>query len=130
MTKHEEAKIQEAIVKRFNELVFYKQLNRLCVLYSNRNENKGLISGAIYKRMGRKSGVPDLSLIYDGKIAFIEVKSPSAHRTTKGVETKSKGMSEDQISFYEQFIKPMEIQFAVVSSVKDFENFIWFLKKI
>ncbi len=125
MTKHEEAKIQEAIVKRFNELVFYKQLNRLCVLYSNRNENKGLISGAIYKRMGRKSGVPDLSLIYDGKIAFIEVKSPSAHRTTKGVETKSKGMSEDQISFYEQFIKPMEIQFAV-----DFENFIWFLKKI
>lgn len=129
MSKFEEAKIQEAIVRRFNELVVYKQVKRPCVLYSNRNENKGLITGAIYKRMGRKSGVPDLSLIYDGKIAYIEVKTPAVHRTKKGLETKSKGMSEDQIDFYEEFIKPMNIPFAVCSSVVDFENFIWFLKK-
>jgi len=129
MAKFEEAKIQEAIVKRFNELVFYRQLSKLCVLYSNRNENKGLATGSIYKRMGRKAGIPDLTLIYDGKIAYIEVKSPSVHRTKKGIETKSKGMSEDQINFHDEYIKPMRISFAVCSSVNDFENFIWFLKK-
>ena len=55
MSKFEESRIQEAIVKRFNELVFYKQFNKLCFLYSNRNENKGIISGARYKKQGTKN---------------------------------------------------------------------------
>jgi len=130
MAKFEEAKIQEAIVNRFNELVFYRQLNQLCFLYSNRNENKGIATGAIYKRMGRKAGIPDLTLVYGkGCIAYIEVKTPSTHKTKKGVETKSKGMSEDQIDFYNEYIEPMQIPFAVCSSINDFENFVWFLKK-
>ena len=132
--RHEEAKIQEAIVRAFNELVQLNQLTQPCLLYSNRNENKGLITGASYKRMGSVAGVPELTLIYksnaDGdQIAYIEVKTPKAHRTSKGVETKSKGMSEDQIDFYEKYTKPMGIKFAVVSSVTDFLNFIWFLRK-
>lgn len=129
MSKFEESNIQEAIVKRFNELVHYKQLNQLCVLYSNRNENKGIISGVRYKKQGRIPGVPDLTLIYGGKIAYIELKTPSRHRTSKGVETKSKGMSDEQIEFYNKYIEPMKIPFAVCSSVVDFENFIWFLRK-
>lgn len=129
MSKFEESRIQEAIVRRFNELTLYNQLTRLCVLYSNRNENKGIISGARYKKQGRVAGVPDLTLIYGGNIAYIEVKIPSTHRTKKGIETKSRGMSKDQIKFYNNYIKPMDIPFAVVSSVTDFENFIWFLKK-
>lgn len=141
MSKFEEEKIQEAIVRRFNELVYYKQLNRLCVLYSNRNENnvggyKGIASGARFKRMGRLAGVPDISIVYKdslsstgANIAYIEVKTPSSHRTSKGAETKSKGMNEAQIEFYDKFIEPLKIPFAVCSSVADFENFIWFLKK-
>jgi len=128
MSKFEEATIQEAIVRHFNQLVLHKQL-KPCILYSNRNENKGIASGARYKRQGRLAGVPDLSLIYDGKIAYIEVKTPSEHRTTKGIETKSRGMSKDQIAFHDKYIKPMGIKFGVVSSVVDFENFIWFLKQ-
>jgi hypothetical protein len=127
MSKFEESRIQEAIVKRFNELVLYKQI-KPALLYSNRNENKGLISGARYKRQGRVAGVPDLTLIWYGGFMYIEVKTPSAHRTTKGIETKSKGMSEDQILFHENYIKPFKIPFEVVSSIADFENAIWFLK--
>lgn len=141
MNNHQEEKIQEAIVKRFNELVFYKQIHPNCFLYSNRNENnvggaKGIASGARFKRMGRLAGVPDLTLISTGyhnlkkaEIAYIEVKTPKEHRTSKGVETKSKGMNQAQIDFYNKFIDPMNIPFAVCSSVTDFENFIWFLKK-
>lgn len=130
MSKFGESNIQEAIVKRFNELVYYKQLNCLCVLYSNRNENKGIISGARYKRQGRISGVPDLTIIYDGKIAFVEVKTPARHKTSKGVETKSRGLEDSQVEFIKNYIEPMNIPFAVCSSVVDFENFIYFLKKI
>ncbi len=134
MSKFEESKIQEDIIKRFNQLVQHNQLDRLCVLYSNRNENnhtglKAQIQGAKYNRMGRLKGVPDLSLIIGGIINYIEVKTPKVHRTSKGVETKSKGMSEEQIKFHDTYIVPMKIRFAVVSSVADFENFIWFLKK-
>lgn len=140
--KREEEKIQEAIVKRFNELVHYKQLHSYCLLYSNRNENniggaKGITSGARFKRMGRVPGCPDLTLIYKhplnangANIAYIEVKIPSQHRTSKGAETKSKGMNEAQIEFYDKYIDPLGINFAVCSSVADFENFIWFLKKL
>ena len=141
MSKFEEEKIQEAIVKRFNELVYYKQLHQYSILYSNRNENnvggfKGIASGARFKRMGRLAGVPDLTLIYKdpksatgANIAYIEVKTPSSHRTSKGLETKSKGMNEAQIEFHQRYIEPLGIKFVVVSSVADFENFIWFLKK-
>lgn len=141
MAKFEEEKIQEAIVKRFNELVYYKQVCKYSVLYSNRNENndgglKGIVSGARFKRMGRLAGVPDLTLIYKdplsatgANIAYIEVKTPSAHKTSKGIETKSKGMNEAQIEFYNKYIEPLSIKFAVCSSVPDFENFIRFLKK-
>ncbi len=134
MAKFEEAKIQEAIVRRFNELSHYNQFNKLCLLYSNRNENnhtglKAQIQGAKYNRMGRLKGVPDLSLIVDSVISYIEVKIPKVHKTSKGIETKSRGMSEDQIKFHDTYIVPMGIEFAVVSSVVDFENFIWFLLK-
>ena len=133
MSKFEEEKIQDSIVKRFNELKHYKQLNYGMVLYSNRNENniggaKGIASGARYKRMGRRAGVPDLSIIdQDGKIYYVEVKTPSAHRTKEGVERKSRGMNEAQIEFYNNVIEPYGIEFAVVSSVKDFEDFIKFI---
>ena len=134
MSKFEKSRIQEAIVKRFNELVFYKQLNQLCCLYSNQNEQdynskKAAAQGARYNRMGRKKGIPDLSLIYGGRITYIEVKTPKAYRTTKGVERKSRGMSESQIEFHDKYIKPMNIPFAVVSSVKEFEDFIKILSK-
>lgn len=139
MKRIEEA-IQQQIVNHFWTL---KQLNQFripCVLYSNRNENnvggaKGISSGARFKRMGRLAGIPDLSLIYKdplsatgAKIVFIEVKKPAAHKTKKGKDTKSKGMSEDQIDFYNKYIQPMNIPFEVCSSVNDFDNFIWFLK--
>lgn len=129
MAKYEEAIIQESIVRAFNQLKKMNDFNEPCVMYSNRNENKGLITGAIYKRMGRLAGVPDLTLVYSGKIAYIEVKTPKAHRTSKGLETKSKGMSEDQIKFHDEYIVPMGIKFSVVSSIDDFLNFIWFLRK-
>jgi hypothetical protein len=129
MSKFEESRIQEAIVKRFNELVFYKQFNKLCFLYSNRNENKGIISGARYKKQGRLAGVPDLTLVCQGMLAYIEVKTPRAHRTPKSIERKSRGMSQDQIEFHDKYIQPMDIPFAVVSSVKEFEDFIKILSK-
>lgn len=141
MAKFEEERIQEAIVRRFNELVYYKQIHQYCLLYSNRNENnvggfKGITSGARFKRMGRLAGVPDLTLIWKdlssatgANIAYIEVKTPSQHKTSKGIETKSRGMNEAQIEFYDKFIEPLGIKFVVCSSVADFENFIWFLKK-
>lgn len=133
MSKYEEEKIQEAIVRRFNELKHYKQLNYDCIMYSNRNENnvggaRGIASGARFKRMGRLAGVPDLTIIdKDGKVYYVEVKTPSQHKTSKGIETKSKGMNEAQIEFYNNVIKPFGIHFAVVSSVKDFEDFIRFI---
>lgn len=136
--KREEEIIQQQIVKHFWTLKNLNQFKIPCVLYSNRNENnagglKGIISGARYKAMGRLAGVLDLSLIYlcpvnGAKIAFIEVKKPSAHRTKSGKETKSKGLNEDQQDFVNKYIEPMKIPFTVVSSVKDFDNFIWFLK--
>lgn len=131
--KREEEKIQEAIIRRFNELVYYKQLHQYCVLYSNRNENniggsKGVASGARFKRLGRLAGVPDLTLIYRGatgaNIAYIEIKTPSQHRTKKGLESKSRGMNDAQIEFLQKFIEPLGIKFTVCSSVNDFENFI------
>ena len=134
MTKFEESKIQESIVRTFNRLNQLNQLNQVCVLYSNRNENnhtslKAQIQGVKYNRMGRLKGVPDLTLLYDGKVAYIEVKSLKAHKTSKGIDTKSRGMSEEQIKFHNNYIVPMGIKFAVVSSVADFENFIRFLRK-
>jgi len=134
MSKFEESKIQEVIVRTFNKLNQLNQLNQVCVLYSNRNENNNsglaaLKQGARYNRMGRLKGVPDLTLLYDGKVAYIEVKSLKAHKTSKGIETKSKGMSEDQIKFHDKYIVPMGIKFAVVSSVDDFLKFIKFLMK-
>ena len=134
MQNHKEERIQEAIVKRFWDLKSFGQFKIDCILLSNRNENsvggaKGIMSGARYKRMGRVSGIPDLSLIYEGsKIAFIEVKTPERHRTSKGKETKSRGMSASQIEFEENFIKPLKIRFEVCSSVVDFENFTSFLR--
>ena len=134
MTKFEESKIQESIVRTFNRLNQLNQLNQLCILYSNRNENNNsglaaLKQGARYNRMGRLKGVPDLTLLYDGKVAYIEVKSLKAHKTSKGIDTKSRGMSKEQIKFHDKYIVPMRIKFAVVSSVADFENFIRFLRK-
>ena len=133
MARYEEERIQEAIVKRFWELKHYKQLNYDMVLYSNRNENnvggsKGIASGARFKRMGRLAGVPDLTIIdCEGQIYYVEVKTPKALKTSKGVERKGKGMNKDQLEFYEHYIKPYNIDFAVVSSVQEFEDFIRFI---
>jgi len=119
MSKHEESRIQEKIVKHFNDLVLHKQL-RPCFMYSNRNEDsqngpKAMRLGAIYNRMGRKKGVPDLTLVYEGRIADIEVKTPSAHRTTKGIERKSRGMIESQIEFHDNYIMPLNLFFLLAA---------------
>ncbi len=135
--KRIEEVIQQQIVNHFWTLKHLNQFKIPCVLYSNRNENsiggaKGISSGARFKRMGRLAGIPDLTLIYQtktgAKLTYIEVKKPEAHKTKKGKDTKSKGMNEDQIDFHNKYIQPMNIPFAVCSSVNDFDNFIWFLK--
>ena len=121
MSRFDEALLQEKIVQRFCELLYFKQLLKTCVLYSNRNENKGLVTGAIYKRMGRVAGVPDLTLIFDGdenKLAYIEVKTPLQYKK------KNKGMIESQLKFHKEYIEKIGIPFTVVSSVNQFEEFL------
>ena len=126
--QHKESVIQQQIVSHFKHLHAYNQL-KPSVLYSNRNENKGMVSGARYKKEGRLAGVPDLTLISEEGVAYIEVKTPERHKTKSGAETKSRGLEKSQQEFINRYIKPFGIPFGVASSVEDFDCLINFLKK-
>jgi len=59
-------------------------------LYSNYNNPRSKISGAIAKRMGLRAGVADLSLLTNGgRIVFIELKTAKGRQSSKQKDFQS-----------------------------------------
>ena len=111
----------------------FLNLNQKVEIYSNRNESgkggkKGtkeylnaLISGSNYKKMGRVSGVPDLSILWKGGNAFIELKTKKAYFTKKGKVTKSRGLSDSQIEFHKK-LEVLDIPVFVAYDLESFQD--------
>lgn len=121
-----EEQLQKDIITEYN--LIKNTLPYKSFLYSNRNENNkgglnGIISGKIYKDMGRIAGIPDLSLLHNNTISFIELKTPKACLTTKGEFTKSKGLSEEQI-YIHNLLQEMGYKVEVVYSKETFKMFL------
>jgi hypothetical protein len=129
MKLREEEILQAQCVSLFGFL----NLNQKVEIYSNRNESgkggkKGtkeylnaLISGSNYKKMGRVSGVPDLSILWKGGNAFIELKTKKAYFTEKGKVTKSRGLSESQIEFHKK-LEALDIPVFVAYDLESFQD--------
>jgi len=129
MKLREEEILQAQCISLFGFL----NLNQKVEIYSNRNESgkggkKGtkeylnaLISGSNYKKMGRVSGVPDLSILWKGGNAFIELKTKKAYFTKKGKVTKSRGLSDSQIEFHKK-LEVLDIPVFVAYDLESFQD--------
>jgi len=129
MKLREEEILQAQCISLFGFL----NLNQKVEIYSNRNESgkggkKGtkeylnaLISGSNYKKMGRVSGVPDLSILWKGGNAFIELKTKKAYFTKKGKVTKSRGLSDSQIEFHKK-LQVLDIPVFVAYDLESFQD--------
>ena len=101
-------------------------------LKSNRNESGksgivGIIAGKHYNEMGRKKGEPDLELLIEGgKVIFIELKTKDRCITKTGKETKSQGLSQEQIDRHKTLCS---LGFEV-HLIYELEQFIELLKNI
>ena len=127
MKLKEEEILQTNIVKYYNMVLKHK-IQTETLLYSNRNENnkggiRGIISGSIYKEMGRIAGIPDLTFLYNGKIAFIEVKTQKAYFTATGNISKSMGLSNDQILMHKK-LRDIGHKVKIVYDIDSFKDFI------
>ena len=75
MTKRDEDRIQKQIVAelraRLPKAIIHHSPNE-----GNRGGTKGIIDGRRRKAMGLFPGYPDLEVICNGKVTFIEVKTP------------------------------------------------------
>jgi len=129
MKLREEEILQAQCISLFGFL----NLNQKVEIYSNRNESgkggkKGtkeylnaLISGSNYKKMGRVSGVPDLSILWKGGNAFIELKTKKAYFTKKGKVSKSRGLSNSQIEFHKK-LEDLDIPVFVAYDLESFQD--------
>ena len=129
MKLREEEILQAQCISLFGFL----NLNQKVEIYSNRNESgkggkKGtkeylnaLISGSNYKKMGRVSGVPDLSILWKGGNAFIELKTKKAYFTKKGKVSKSRGLSNSQIEFHKK-LETLDIPVFVAYDLESFQD--------
>ena len=129
MKLREEEILQAQCISLFGFL----NLNQKVEIYSNRNESgkggkKGtkeylnaLISGSNYKKMGRVSGVPDLSILWKGGNAFIELKTKKAYFTGKGKVSKSRGLSDSQIEFHKK-LEVLDIPVFVAYDLESFQD--------
>ena len=77
----------------------------------NRGSRKGVVDGARRKAMGQLAGMPDLMIAVRGRVAFMEVKTPSGR------------VSPAQKSVHEN-LSAQGLPVAVVRSVDDADRFI------
>ena len=87
--KNEEYKLQKACVQWFN----YQYPQYKGLLYMNMNNPRNKINGALMKAAGMVSGVSDLTYLHDGKVYFIELKTPTGKMTTNQKDWSTKIMS-------------------------------------
>jgi len=71
--KRNEAAFQADFVVLFRREA--KKLKPEPLIFSVNNNAKGLVRGAINKAMGCLAGIPDLVVVYEGRVAFIEMKA-------------------------------------------------------
>ena len=76
--------IQNAICK-------YLDMRKVCywAVPNGGSRKGGAIEGARLKKTGVKSGVPDITVVYDGMYWGLEVKRPSTDKHPKGYLTQS-----------------------------------------
>lgn len=81
---YEEDVIQHAICK-------YLDLRKVCYwsVPNGGSRKGGAIEGARLKKTGVKSGVPDITVVYDGLYWGLEVKRPANDKHPKGYLTQS-----------------------------------------
>jgi len=79
---YEEDVIQKAICK-------YLDMRNVCYWAVPNGGARSKIEGAKLKATGTKSGVPDITVVYDGLYWGLEVKRPANAKHPKGYLTKS-----------------------------------------
>jgi len=79
---YEEDVIQKAICK-------YLDLRKVCYWAVPNGGSRSAIEGAKLKATGTKSGVPDITVVYDGMYWGLEVKRPANDKHPKGYLTQS-----------------------------------------
>jgi hypothetical protein len=79
---YEEDVIQKAICK-------YLDLRKVCYWAVPNGGSRSAIEGAKLKATGTKSGVPDITVVYDGMYWGLEIKRPANDKHPKGYLTQS-----------------------------------------
>lgn len=110
-----EQKLQIACVRWFR----YQYPKFIKGLHSNNNNAasrkiSGAAIGGIMKAMGTVSGVADLELCYNGRVYFIEMKSPKGRQ------------SPDQMEF-QKYVQSQGFDYVIIRS---FEEFMMYISKI
>ena len=84
--------IQSAICK-------YLDMRKVCywAVPNGGSRKGGAIEGARLKKTGVKSGVPDITVVYDGMYYGLEVKRPATDKHPKGYLTQSQKDMHKQI---------------------------------
>lgn len=104
--KISESKIQSGIVK-YIRLLYPKS-----IVFSVPNGGKrNIITAANLKREGSLSGVSDLIWMHNGRVFFLEVKTP-------------KGSQSESQKDFEKEIKKQGHKYQILTSTKDFDSFI------
>jgi hypothetical protein len=79
---YEEDVIQKAICK-------YLDMRKVCYWAVPNGGSRSAIEGAKLKATGTKSGVPDITVVYDGMYWGLEIKRPANDKHPKGYLTQS-----------------------------------------
>lgn len=87
--KNEEYNLQKKCVQWFN----YQYPQYKGMLYMNMNNPRNKINGALMKAAGMVPGVSDLTYLHDGKVYFIELKTPKGRLSDNQKEWSNKVMS-------------------------------------
>jgi len=108
---HTKANTQRAILRFLQIALPGDALIHATLAEGNRGGRKGVVDGARRKAMGQLAGMPDLMIAVRGRVAFMEVKTPSGR------------VSPAQKSVHEN-LSAQGLPVAVVRSVDDADRFI------
>ena len=105
-----EADIQKQIV---NRLMIEERIGRLIFWHTPNGAKLSMASASHFKALGMKAGVPDLIIVADGNIYFVEVKAEKGR------------LSDSQ----EQFLERMYQQGHFTAVVKSYQDAIEIFKE-
>jgi len=117
--RHEESRIQKAVVE-------YCKLKKWWTLKGNYEGKVSGFGGRLENEMGYMKGSPDLTVLTENDVFFVEFKRPATYKLNKQgkmVQDKGKGALSDEQKEFQRYCERTGRKYLVCYSLDEFMEY-------